>query len=104
VLDHPLGSQHLVQVVKMRSRDCLEHGVSSSGHLDVHGTGIDATGEATNESDVCLDQTGNIAHHLCRHLLALHTSQHAPARLLCAPPPVHSRPSGCAVDPPSLCR
>ena len=44
VLDHPLGSQRLVQVVGVCPGHCFEHCICPSGQLDAHGHPIDASG------------------------------------------------------------
>ena len=44
VLDHSAGSQRLVQMAGVCPGLCLEHCVCPSGHLDAHGTRIDASG------------------------------------------------------------
>ena len=68
VLDHSLGSQHLVQVVGVCPGHCFEDCRCPSGQLDADGTPIDASGQATEKSDLCPDHAGHVVQDLGRQI------------------------------------
>ena len=67
VLNHPLGSQRLVQLVGVCPRHCLEHCICPSGQQDAHGTPVDASGKAAENRDLRPDHAGHVVQDLGRH-------------------------------------
>jgi hypothetical protein len=50
---------------------CFEHCICPSGQLDVHGTPIDASAQATEKSDLCPDHAGHVVQDLGRQLFGM---------------------------------
>jgi hypothetical protein len=71
VLDHSLGAQRLVQVVGVRPGHCFENCICTPGQPDAHGAPVDASGQATEKSDLCPDHTGYVVQDLGRRLFGM---------------------------------